>query len=107
MYVFKDSTPTGTFQRKLEYSGALVKPMRNEYCIKPAGTAFTVIDDAGEHIPRKTQRSKNIERCKREDRMFETAKLLVDIAVKAHMQMFGVDRETARYWVSSAMEVVE
>jgi hypothetical protein len=28
--------------------------------------------------------------------MWETAKILVDIAVKTHMQMFGVDRETAR-----------
>ena len=36
--------------------------------------------------------------------MYESAKLLVDIAIKAHVQMFEVDRETARYWVSSAAE---
>jgi hypothetical protein len=30
-----------------------------------------------------------------------------DAAVKAHMQMFGVERKTARYWVFSAAEVVD
>jgi hypothetical protein len=38
--------------------------------------------------------------------MYATAKQLVDFAIKTHMQMHGVDRETARYWVCSAMEVV-
>jgi hypothetical protein len=27
--------------------------------------------------------------------MYDSAKLLVDTAIKAHMEMFGVDRETA------------
>jgi len=44
------------------------------------------------------------ERCKKEDAMWETAKLMVDTAIKAHMRMHGVDRETARYWISSASE---
>jgi hypothetical protein len=35
--------------------------------------------------------------------MFETAKQLVDIAIKAPLQMFGVDREAASYWIHSAM----
>jgi len=38
--------------------------------------------------------------------MYETAKQLVDTAIKAHMKIFGVDRETARYWVCSALDVV-
>ncbi len=38
--------------------------------------------------------------------MYEIAKQLVDTAIKAHMEMFDVDRETARYWVCSAMDVV-
>jgi hypothetical protein len=38
--------------------------------------------------------------------MYEVAKQLADIAIRAHMQMFGVDRQTARYWVSRAMDVV-
>jgi hypothetical protein len=48
----------------------------------------------------------HLERCQKEDAMWETAKILVDIAIQAYMQMHGVDRETARYWVSSAMDVV-
>jgi len=43
-------------------------------------------------------------RRKKEDLMYETAKQLMDTAIKAHMQMHGVDRETARYWVFSASE---
>jgi hypothetical protein len=39
--------------------------------------------------------------------MYETAKQLVDAAMTAHAEMFGVDRETARYWISSAAETVE
>lgn len=38
------------------------------------------------------------------DARYETAKHLVNIAIKAHMQMFGVDRETARSWIRSAAE---
>jgi hypothetical protein len=28
---------------------------------------------------------------------------MVDSAITTYMQMFGVDRETASYWISSAM----
>ena len=38
--------------------------------------------------------------------MHETAKQLVDTAIKAHMEIFGVDRKESRYWVCSAMDVV-
>jgi hypothetical protein len=83
----------------------------NEYRIEPAGNQFTVIDPWGEQLvnayPTEDAAKQDIERCKREDRMYETAKQLVDTAVKAHMQVFGVDRETARYWIRSAAEVVE
>jgi hypothetical protein len=48
---------------------------------------------------------KDIERCQREDAMYETAKQLVDIAIEAHAQKFGIDRETAEYWVCSAAEL--
>lgn len=84
--------------------------MTNEYRLEPAGNQFTVIDDLGEQVgtyPTEEAAKQDIERCKREDGMYETAKQLVDIAIKAHMERFGVDRETARYWVSSAMEVVD
>jgi hypothetical protein len=58
--------------------------MSNKYGIEPAGPV--------------------LERCKKEDAMYETAKQLVDTAVNRHMQMFGIDRETARYWLQSAAE---
>ena len=38
-------------------------------------------------------------RCEKEAAMLETAKLLVDIAVKTHMLIHSVDRETALYWI--------
>jgi len=60
----------------------------------------------GEHVPTEDAARQDIERCKREDRMYESAKQLVDIIIKTHMEKFGVDRETARYWIGSAMEVV-
>jgi len=84
--------------------------MNTDYRIEPAGPAFIVIDPWGEQLvntyPTEDAARQDIERCKREDAMYETAKQLVDTAVKAHMQMFGVDRETASYWIHSAAEVV-
>ena len=83
-------------------------PMTNDYRIEPAGPAFIVIDPWGEQLvntyPTEDAARQDIERCKKEDAMYETAKQLVDFAIKAHMQVFGVDRETARYWVCSAAE---
>ena len=82
--------------------------MSNDYRIEPAGTAFIVIDPAGEQLvdtyPTEAAAKHDIERCVKEDAMYETAKQLVDTAIKAHMQMFGIDRETSRYWVCSAAE---
>jgi hypothetical protein len=70
-----------------------------------------VTDPWGEQLvdtyPTEDAAKQDIERCKKDDAMYETAKLLLDTAIKAHMEMFGVDRETARYWVCSAMDVVE
>jgi hypothetical protein len=80
--------------------------MTNDYRIESAGSAFILIDDADEQV--NTYRTedaakKDLERCKREDAMWESAKFLVDIAIKTHMEMYGVDRDTARYWINSAM----
>ena len=84
--------------------------MSNEYRIQPADTQFTVIDPWGETVntyPTVEAAQQDIERCEREDAMYEMAKQLVDTAVKAHMERFGVARETARYWIFSASEVVD
>ena len=40
----------------------------------------------------------------REERMWETAKLRVDIAVKTQMTIYDVDQETARGWSFQAVE---
>jgi len=81
--------------------------MTKDYRIELAGDAFIVIDPSDELIdlhPTEDAAKQNIERCKKEDSMWESAKLLVDIAIRTHMQKFGVDRETSTYWISSAME---
>ena len=84
--------------------------MSNEYRIEPTGPAFIVIDPWGEQLvntyPTEDAANQDIERCKREDAMYVTAKQLVDFAITTHMQMFGVDRKTASYWIHSASEVV-
>jgi hypothetical protein len=80
--------------------------MRYEYRIEPVANAFIVIDDLGEPVgryPTAEEAQKDIERCLKEDQMWESAKLLVDAAIKAHMEKHGVDRETAAYWINSAL----
>ncbi len=80
--------------------------MTNEYRIEPVSNAFIVIDDLGEPVgryPTEEAAQQDIERCKKEDAMWETAKLLVDTAIKSHMKIHGVDRETAAYWINSAL----
>ena len=81
--------------------------MSTEYSMKPAGTKFVVIDPWGEQVnayPTEEAARQDIERCRKEDAMYEGAKMLVDIAIKTHMERFGVGRETAPYWTSSAVE---
>ena len=41
------------------------------------------------------------------DRIWETAKQLVDVAIKAHQEMFGLDRETSRRLIQDAAEVAD
>jgi hypothetical protein len=65
------------------------------------------VDPWGERLvddfPTQEAAQQDIERCKREDTMYETAQQLMDIAIKAYMQKFGIDRETAQYWIHGAM----
>jgi S-adenosylmethionine/arginine decarboxylase-like enzyme len=68
---------------------------------------FAVIDPWGEQLvhtyPTLDAARQDIEFCKQEEALWETAKLLVDVAIKAHMQIHEVDRETAAYWINSAL----
>jgi hypothetical protein len=85
--------------------------MSTGYRIQPCENGFLVIDPWGEQLvntyPTEDAARQDIERCKKEEAMWETAKLLVDAAIKAHMQLHDVDRETARYHVFSALEAAD
>ena len=92
----------------LEYSRLLVKAMSAEYRIEPAGHQFTIIDAAGNQVgiyPTEELARKAVERRSKQDAMLETAKLLLENAVKAHMQIHGVDHDTALYWIRIASEM--
>ena len=39
--------------------------------------------------------------------MWRSARILVGNAIKAQMQLHGIDRDAARYWVLSAIEASE
>jgi hypothetical protein len=82
----------------------------NEYRIESAGSEFNVIDPRAVQVGRyatEQAAKKDMERCKREDAMYETAKQLVDTAMTAHVELFGISREAASYWIRSAAETVE
>lgn len=84
--------------------------MNTEYRIEPVGNQFIVVDPWDEiagRYPTEDAAMQDIERCKKDDRMWESAKLLIDTAIKAHMQIHGVDREAANYWVRSAAEAAD
>jgi hypothetical protein len=80
--------------------------MNADYQIKCAGRQFKVIDPWGEQLvdlfPTKEAAQKDIERCKREDALYEKAKQLAKIDIQAHAQKFRIDREAQR-WIHSAM----
>jgi hypothetical protein len=81
--------------------------LMGKYRIESDGAGYVVICDSGEIVgvfPTEDAAKQEIERCQKEDAMWESAKLLVGRAIKIHMQLHGVDRQTARYWVISAIE---
>jgi hypothetical protein len=79
------------------------------YRIEPTDHKFTVFgphdEDVAVHGTRE-EAEQEIERCRREDARSEMAKILVDTAIKSYVDMFGVDRETARAEISHAAQVV-
>ncbi len=92
----------------IESSCLLVKAMSAEYRIEPAGHQFTIIDAAGNQVgiyPTEETARQAMERRRKQDAMLETAKLLLENAVKAQMQIHGVDHDTALYWIRIASEV--
>jgi len=72
--------------------------MTKEYKIESDGAEFIVIDGTGETIGvylTQDAAEQDIERCKKDDAMWEPAKLLVDTAIKADMEKHEIDRGTA------------
>jgi hypothetical protein len=72
--------------------------MSTEYKIETVGGQFIVVDPLGEIVdryPSEEEARQNIERCKREVAISDKAHLLVENAIKALMQLNGLDRETA------------
>jgi hypothetical protein len=61
--------------------------MSGDYRIERTGDAFMVTDPSGQWVdlyPTEDAARQDIERCKKEDSMWETAKLLVDISITAN-----------------------
>ena len=82
--------------------------MRAEYRIESAGHQFTIIDAVGNQVgiyPTEEAAQQAVERRRKQDAMLETAKLLLENAVKAHMQIHDIDHDTALYWIRIASEV--
>jgi hypothetical protein len=85
----------------------LVVTMANEYRIKPNGLRFLIIDQTGETVGvYKTEREAKSEIviCVRNDKMWDSARLLVQISVDSLMKMRNVDSRTAHYWIREAAD---
>lgn len=78
-----------------------------EYRIETSGDQFVVMDSLEEMVGKygtETAAKQAIEECAKEDAMYETAKLLMEAAVTAHMEQFNVSREIASDWIRGAAE---
>jgi hypothetical protein len=81
--------------------------MADEYRIRPVGSQFEIIDDAGERVAAfKTEREAEheIDVFVSDDVMWKSARLLVQAAISAFMNMRHVDSRTAQYWIREAAD---
>jgi hypothetical protein len=84
--------------------------MSTKYRIEPSGRPFTVTDPLGEQVgvyETEEAAQSAIEHNKREDAMWESAKLLFANAISAHMELHGTDRETSCRLLRDAEEVTD
>ena len=80
--------------------------MDTDYRIEPVGSQYIVVDPWDEIVGRYTsaeEAQQSIERCKKEHAISETAHLLMENAIKALMQLNGVDRDTAERAIRDVM----
>jgi hypothetical protein len=84
--------------------------MNAGYRIEPTNDKFTVFgpynQDVAVHSTREDA-EEEIRRCLVEDARAEMARLVVESAIKMHMDMFCVDYETAREEIAHATEMVD
>lgn len=84
--------------------------MGGEYWIEIVGNRYFLIDPTGElsgSYSSEEAAREDIERFKKQDAMWETANLLLDAAIKAHMEIHGVDRDTSCRTLKEAAELTE
>jgi hypothetical protein len=84
--------------------------MSPEYHVEIVVRQFIVVDPSNEIVGRyagKEEAQQTIEECKKEAEGWETARLLVRNAIKAYMQMHGVDHDTARRAIRDAAEITD
>ena len=80
--------------------------MDTNYRIESVGSQYIVVDPWDEIVGRYTsaeEAQQSIERCKKEHAISETAHLLMENAIKALMQLNGVDRDTAERAIRDVM----
>jgi hypothetical protein len=84
--------------------------MNPGYRIEPTADKFTVFGPYNEDVAVHSTREEaedEIRRCLEEDKQSEMARMLVDTAIKSYMDMFSVDRGTAREEISHAAQVID
>jgi hypothetical protein len=81
--------------------------MADEYRIRLVGSQFEIIDDAGDRVGAfRTEREAKheIDVLVSDDAMWKSARLLVQAAVSAFMNMRHVDSRTAQHWIREAAD---
>ena len=84
--------------------------MNAGYRIEQTADKFTVFGSYDENVAVHSTRQEaeeEIKRCLEEDARAQMARILVESAIKSHMDMFGVDRKTAREEILHAAELME
>jgi hypothetical protein len=79
--------------------------MNAEYKIAPQGKQFKLFDDENHPLglfKSVRQAETEVARRNRDDRRFETARLLVQAAVESLMKVHRISELTARYWIREA-----
>jgi hypothetical protein len=79
--------------------------MADQSQIESTTDGFAVHDPFGETnlFSTEDEAKADIEIAILEDRRWQAAKMLVETAIQEHSKMCSIDRETAKYWIKSAV----